>query len=310
MRERSRPPTALPRGRALQLAPGLPRGRTRPIFPAWRNHRNPPRAPPSSGRDSALSPRAPRSKASKPELKPLDEHLAALLNPGIAREAAKTARSAPASPSRPRPATTPTTSRASTPPWPASSGSISRPKAKAPASLATAAPPRAPASRDGRAAPRRRPRRRVPEGEIRPGDRKRDVGLSREDILKAAPKRVRQGNVLRDEDDDDQVRGNGLIGATATMDSLKAPAGAGRPEPARDEALDAASAAAPGQVRRRHRASSWCPIRAQGRPAHRHRGAGRRREAPRARPGAARRHRLGQDLHHGAGHRGAPTGRR
>jgi excinuclease ABC subunit B len=60
-----------------------------------------------------------------------------------------------------------------------------------------------------------------PEGEIHPGNRKRDVGLSRDDILKAAPKRVRQGNVLRDEEEDEQLVRNGLNGATATVDSLK-----------------------------------------------------------------------------------------
>ena len=51
-------------------------------------------------------------------------------------------------------------------------------------------------------------------------------------------------------------------------------------------------------------------VRAQGRPAHRHRRAGRRRQRARAQPGAARRHRLGQDLHHGQGDRGARSARR
>jgi excinuclease ABC subunit B len=63
---------------------------------------------------------------------------------------------------------------------------------------------------------------------LHPGSRKRDAGLSRDDLLKAAPKRVRQGNVLRDDDDDAQLRGNGLVGATsATVDSLKALLGDG-----------------------------------------------------------------------------------
>ena len=48
-------------------------------------------------------------------------------------------------------------------------------------------------------------------------------------------------------------------------------------------------------------------LRAQGRPAHRHRRAGGRRQPARAQPGAARRHRLGQDLHHGQGDRGHPA---
>ena len=45
-------------------------------------------------------------------------------------------------------------------------------------------------------------------------------------------------------------------------------------------------------------------VRAEGRPAAGDRGTGRRGQRARARPGAARRHRLGQDLHHGQGHRG------
>ncbi|GGH28395.1 UvrABC system protein B [Alsobacter metallidurans] len=170
-----------------------------------------PKSPaPSSGRDSALSPRTPRSKASRPELKPLDDHLAALLNPGIAREAAKTARSGSGFAESPQAGYDPDDVEGVDP------------------ALARKLGLDFPADGDnGRAAPgaaARRAKANPPpvEGEIHPGNRKRDVGLSREDILKAAPKRVRQGNVLRDEDDDDQVRGNGLVGATATMDSLKA----------------------------------------------------------------------------------------
>ena len=45
-------------------------------------------------------------------------------------------------------------------------------------------------------------------------------------------------------------------------------------------------------------------FRAEGRPADGDQGSGRGRQAPRPRPGAARRHRLGQDLHHGQGDRG------
>ncbi len=52
------------------------------------------------------------------------------------------------------------------------------------------------------------------------------------------------------------------------------------------------------------RTSSSVRLRAAGRPADGDRRAGRGRQAQRARPGAARRHRLGQDLHHGQGHRG------
>jgi excinuclease ABC subunit B len=145
---------------------------------------------------SSSAPRKPvretRAKASKPELKPLDEHLAALLNPGIARDEA-----------------------------PARRGFAESPQAGYdPDDVENLDPALArklglPGADD------------APE-EISKGSRKRDVGLSRSDILNAAPKRVRQGNVLRDEDEDeDEPRG--MIGAAATVDSLKALLEAGDP---------------------------------------------------------------------------------
>ncbi len=67
--------------------------------------------------------------------------------------------------------------------------------------------------------------------------------------------------------------------------------------------LDAAPSAPPGEVRRRQKVRHQVRLRAQGRPAARDRRAGRRREAPRPHAGAARRHRLRQDLHHGQGDR-------
>ena len=76
--------------------------------------------------------------------------------------------------------------------------------------------------------------------------------------------------------------------------------GRGRP----GENLDAASPAAPGEIRRRPAVRDQIRIRAEGRPAHRDRGTGRGHPAQRPHPGAARRHRLGQDLHHGQGDRG------
>ncbi len=70
------------------------------------------------------------------------------------------------------------------------------------------------------------------------------------------------------------------------------------------ENLDAASPAAPGKIRRRRALRDQIRIRAEGRPADRDRGTGRRHRAQRPHPGAARRHRFRQDLHHGQGDRG------
>ena len=69
---------------------------------------------------------------------------------------------------------------------------------------------------------------------------------------------------------------------------------AARPVHAAEAAGQAADAAVEGRVR----------IRTHRRPADRDRRTGARREAERARPGAAGRHRLRQDLHHGQGDRG------
>jgi excinuclease ABC subunit B len=143
----------------------------------------------------AKSPKNParetRSKASKPELKPLDEHLAALLNPALNRER-ESARSSRGGAGR--------------------GGMGEAPQAGYEAGNVTRLDPALARKLD------------VPvdgEGEdqpMRPGDRRRDTGLTRDDLLKAAPKRVRQGNVLRDDDDEPQ---GGLIGAGATVDALK-----------------------------------------------------------------------------------------
>jgi len=72
-------------------------------------------------------------------------------------------------------------------------------------------------------------------------------------------------------------------------------------------ALGPAPAAAAGKVRGRPTAGHQIRIRSQGRPAAGHRAAGRRHQAPGPQPGAARRHRLRQDLHHGQGDRGHPA---
>ena len=89
---------------------------------------------------------------------------------------------------------------------------------------------------------------------------------------------------------------------------------AGKPDPRRpprvqgrgrpDQDLDAAPSAAPGEIRRRRPLRDQVRIRAEGRPAHRDQGTGRGHQPQRPHPGAARRHRLRQDLHHGQGDRG------
>ena len=86
--------------------------------------------------------------------------------------------------------------------------------------------------------------------------------------------------------------------AGAGIAAARGPAGVRRP------AVDAAPPAAAGEVRRRHPPRHQVRLRAEGRPAAGDRGTGRGRQAPRPHPGAARRHRLGQDLHHGEGDRG------
>ncbi len=101
-----------------------------------------------------------RAKASKPDVRPLDEHLAALLSPGLVRSGGD--------------------------------GFGEMPQA----GFDTGTPP--------------------------PGDRVRDKGLTRAAMLADAPKRVRQGNVKRfaDEDEDAPLT-NGTVGAGATVDALK-----------------------------------------------------------------------------------------
>ena len=95
------------------------------------------------------------------------------------------------------------------------------------------------------------------------------------------------------------------MGVAATAESLDKLLREGRAEFTTGAvALDAAPPAAPGEIRRRPAPRHQVRLRAEGRPAAGDQGAGRGREAPRPQPGAARRHRLGQDLHHGEGDRG------
>ena len=99
--------------------------------------------------------------------------------------------------------------------------------------------------------------------------------------------------------------GHGLssMGVAATADSLERLLREGRPEISA-VAVDAASAAAPGEIRRRQALRDPIRVRAEGRPARGDPRTGRRRQAPRPHAGAAGRHRLRQDLHHGQGDRG------
>jgi excinuclease ABC subunit B len=109
---------------------------------------------------------APRSKASKPTLKPLEPHLAQLLSPGLAKDPG-----------------------------------YNQGFDEAPQAFNIDIP-------------------------LTPGDRRRDTGLTREKMLGDTPKRVRQGNVVRDRDD---AIPQGMTGAGASMDALKALLESGNP---------------------------------------------------------------------------------
>ena len=102
--------------------------------------------------------------------------------------------------------------------------------------------------------------------------------------------------------------GGGAFGGLASQHSLeqlaaRRPGGISRRR-RRGQNLDAAPAAAAGQIRRRPPPGHQIRLRPEGRPAAGDRGTGRGRAAQRPHPGAARRHRLRQDLHHGQGDRG------
>ena len=99
----------------------------------------------------------------------------------------------------------------------------------------------------------------------------------------------------------------GITGSSATASALESLLREGRPEFAERDGstrLDAAPAAAAGEIRGRRCARHQVRLRAEGRPAGGDPRPGRRRQASRPHPGAARRHRLGQDLHDGEGDRG------
>ena len=103
------------------------------------------------------------------------------------------------------------------------------------------------------------------------------------------------------------------LGVTASMQALEKLLREGRagiPRGRRHQDLDAAPAAAAGKIRRRAPARDQVRLRSEGRPAAGDQGTGRRRAPQRPHAGAARRHRLGQDLHHGQGDRSRRSGRR
>ncbi len=97
--------------------------------------------------------------------------------------------------------------------------------------------------------------------------------------------------------------GRGVTGAAASNAALENLLRDGRPE-FNAQAWIAASPAAAGKIRRRAAARDQERAGTEGRPADRDQGTGRGRQPPRAHAGAARRHRLRQDLHHGQGDRG------
>ena len=74
--------------------------------------------------------------------------------------------------------------------------------------------------------------------------------------------------------------------------------------------VHAVPAAAAGEIGGRAPPADRLAVRTAGRPAAGHHRARRGRQAGRARPGAARGHRLGQDLHHGPCHRSRRSDRR
>ena len=142
--------------------------------------------------------------------------------------------------------------------------------------------------------------------------RKRDAGVSglpRADPSRRAPRatsplrgEVKKESKYRLPRADLPTQPGGFAGIASQQSLERCCARAARNSPA--NAVDAAPPAAAGKIRRRHRAQDRLRLRAEGRPAAGDQGAGRRRAAPRPHAGAARRHRLGQDLHHGQGDRG------
>ena len=134
-------------------------------------------------------------KASKPELLPLDEHLAALLNPALTQERQSQANAraqiesgrAEGFGEAPQAAYSAETSQSTN----ITMADIALKKALR---IAEA----------------------TPEGPRR-GDRIRDKDISRDAMLQDAPRRIRQGNVKKDKDEHDET----ITGSGATMTALK-----------------------------------------------------------------------------------------
>ncbi len=97
---------------------------------------------------------------------------------------------------------------------------------------------------------------------------------------------------------------------TATVDALAKLIESGNPLFKDGKLWTPHRPARPAKVRGRHSDPHGLGLQAGRRPADRHRRSRRRPRNRRAQPGAARRHRLGQDLHHGQGDRGDPAPRR
>ena len=263
--------------------------RRAPYFRDGENSRQAERAA-TTGRDPAKhskkDPAKPtRAKASRPELAPIE--------PALARSC-----SIPASARAPR-------------------GRARRPASAAGRTIRSTGAPISPprtgrASRPRRASTRRR--RRAMRRRCGAARRARSglgaaLWASTEDEHRCPP--------LPERDGADRARGEGsglttfrgITGASATVQALETLLREGRPEfserpwtphrPPRPEKSEG------GQ-----RAGDQVGLRAQGRPAAGDRRPGRGRQAPRPHPGAARRHRLGQDLHHGEGDRGRRSARR
>ena len=103
---------------------------------------------------------------------------------------------------------------------------------------------------------------------------------------------------------------NAGTAVTATVEALSALIESGNPLFKDGKLWTPHRPARPDKVRRRHPVPHGVRLRARRRPADRHRRPRRRPGKRRTQPGAARRHRLGQDLHHGQGDRGDAAPRR
>ena len=257
------------------------RRRTRPIFRPWRRNPTLPKNPAKPPNPNSKS-KAPNSKAHRPDVQPIGPALAELLNPAINRGDAGLGSGTGLQP----------------PPdnsWDRRAGG-------------EAAAHRARASTRGTSED-------VAKRDASPASTKRRKPITAPSatIPTLDPELARQLGLPTAEDDDEALarpprNKMEALGVKATADALENLIRDGRPEFRRRrrpaESLDAAPPAAPGEIRRRRALRDQVRIRAEGRPADRDRRTGRGHPAQRPHAGAARRHRLRQDLHHGQGDRG------